>query len=69
MPAAVLAGGGKQVGNDEIMRELQELRNQVSQQQAEIDMLKGQKPADTTGLSTRVDALEQKKGYVVALTG
>ncbi len=65
LPAATLASDGIQVSNDEIMYELQELRNLVLKQQAEIDMLKGRKTGDSSDLSTRVDALEKKNGYVM----
>ena len=74
LPAAALAGGS--TTNDAILRELQELRAQVSNQQAEIDMLKGQKastPADMEYVKTKVaaqgehiEALEAKKGFVVS---
>ncbi len=74
LPAAALAGGS--TTNDAILRELQELRAQVSNQQAEIDMLKGQKataPADMEYVKTKVaaqgehiEALEKKKGFVVS---
>ena len=65
LPAAALAGAAAS-SNDAILRELQELRAQVSSQQAEIDMLKEQKVGDTTGLDTRIEALEAKKGFVVS---
>ena len=74
LPAAALAGGSH--GNDEILRELQELRAQVSNQQAEIDMLKGQKttaPADMEYMKNKlaaqgehIEAIEAKKGFVVS---
>ena len=74
LPAAAVAGGSH--GNDEILRELQELRAQVSNQQAEIDMLKGQKastPADMEYMKNKVaaqgehiEALEAKKGFAVS---
>ncbi|MDO9041977.1 MAG: putative porin [Desulfocapsaceae bacterium] len=74
LPAAALAGGS--TSNDAILRELQELRAQVSNQQAEIDMLKGQKtsaPADMEYVKTKVaaqgehiEALEAKKGFAVS---
>lgn len=63
LPTAVLAGGGKKV-SDDMSRELSDLRAQLAKQQAEIDMLKGQKSDPT--LATRLDALEKKKGYVMA---
>jgi len=63
LPSAVLAGGGKKV-SDDMSRELSDLRAQLAKQQAEIDMLKGQKSDPT--LATRLDALEKKKGYVMA---
>jgi hypothetical protein len=64
LPTAVLAGGGKKA-DDSMARELQDLRDQLARQQAEIDMLKGQKAGDPS-LSGRVEALEKKKGYVMA---
>ncbi len=75
LPAAALAGGTP--GNEEILRQLQELRAIVSSQQAEIDMLKGQKAAapaeDMEYLRTKVtaqqehiDAIEAKKGLTVS---
>jgi hypothetical protein len=74
LPAAALAGGGP--SNDAILRELQELRAQVSNQQAEIDMLKGQKataPEDMEYVKTKVAAqgehiaaIEAKKGFAVS---
>jgi len=63
LPTAVLAGGGKKA-SDDMSRELQDLRDQLARQQAEIDMLKGQKSDPT--LNTRLEALEKKKGYVMA---
>jgi hypothetical protein len=63
LPTAVLAGGGKKV-SDDMSREMSDLRAQLAKQQAEIDMLKGQKSDPT--LATRLDALEKKKGYVMA---
>ncbi len=63
LPSAVLAGGGKKV-SDDMSREMADLRAQLAKQQAEIDMLKGQKSDPT--LATRLDALEKKKGYVMA---
>ncbi|KAF0189840.1 MAG: hypothetical protein FD168_138 [Desulfobulbaceae bacterium] len=63
LPSAVLAGGGKKV-SDDMSREMSDLRAQLAKQQAEIDMLKGQKSDPT--LATRLDALEKKKGYVMA---
>jgi hypothetical protein len=66
LPTAVLAGGGKKA-SDDMSRELQDLRDQLARQQAEIDMLKGQKvPAGDPSLAGRVEALEKKKGYVMA---
>jgi hypothetical protein len=66
LPTAVLAGGGKKA-SDDMSRELQDLRDQLARQQAEIDMLKGQKvPAGDPSLTGRVEALEKKKGYVMA---
>jgi hypothetical protein len=74
LPAAAMAGGGS--SNDAILRELQELRAQVSNQQAEIDMLKGQKasaPEEMEYLKNKVaanaehiDAIEAKKGFAVS---
>ncbi len=74
LPAAALAGGG--TSNDAILRELKELRAQVSSQQAEIDMLKNAKatsPGDMEYLKNKVaangehiEALEAKKGFAVA---
>ncbi|MDD3814160.1 MAG: putative porin [Desulfocapsaceae bacterium] len=75
LPAAALAGGTP--SNEEILRELQELRAIVLSQQAEIDMLKEQKaaaPAEdmehlkakVTAQQEHIDALEAKKGFVVA---
>jgi len=64
LPTAVLAGGGKKA-SDDMARELQDLRDQLARQQAEIDMLKGQKAGDPS-LAGRVEALEKKKGYVMA---
>ncbi|MFH2122118.1 MAG: putative porin [Pseudomonadota bacterium] len=75
LPGAALAGGGQ--SNDEILRELQELRSIVSSQQAEIDMLKEQKatvPAEdmeylkskVTAQQEHIDAIEAKKGFVMA---
>ncbi len=75
LPAAALAGGN--TSNDSILRELQELRAQVSSQQAEIDMLKEQKavaPAEdmeylktkVTAQQEHIDAIEAKKGFVVS---
>ena len=75
LPAAALAGGV--TTNDAILRELQELRAQVSSQQAEIDMLKEQKggaPAeDMEYLKSKlavhgehIDAIEAKKGFAVS---
>jgi hypothetical protein len=64
LPTAVLAGGGKKVSDNDMSRELADLRAQLAKQQAEIDMLKGQKTDPT--LATRLDALEKKKGYVMA---
>lgn len=75
LPAAALAGGTP--GNEEILRELQELRAMVSSQQAQIDMLKEQKGAapaeDMEYLRTKVttqqehiDAIEAKKGFAVS---
>ena len=64
LPTAVLAGGGKKA-SDDMSRELQDLRDQLARQQAEIDMLKGQKGTDPA-LAGRVEALEKKKGYVMA---
>ncbi len=66
LPATTPASDDKQISNDEIMRELRELRTLVLKQQAELDRLKDQKPGDSSDLSTRVDALEKKKGYVTA---
>lgn len=68
LPAAALAGGGATTTNESILRELQALRDQVSKQQAEIDMLKGQKvaPVDLSAEQKRLDALEAKKGFVVS---
>ena len=63
LPSAVLAGGGKKV-SDDMSREMSDLRAQLAKQQAEIDMLKGQKSDPT--LASRLDALEKKKGYVMA---
>jgi len=63
LPTAVLAGGGKKA-SDDMARELQDLRDQLARQQAEIDMLKGQKSDPT--LNSRLEALEKKKGYVMA---
>lgn len=66
LPTAVLAGGGK-MASDDMARELQDLRDQLARQQAEIDMLKSQKaPAVDPTLNTRLEALEKKKGYVMA---
>lgn len=66
LPTAVLAGGGKKA-SDDMSRELQDLRDQLARQQAEIDMLKAQKaPAVDPTLSSRLEALEKKKGYVMA---
>ncbi len=74
LPTATLAGGS--ASNDAIMRELQELRAQVSNQQAEIDMLKSQKataPQDMEYLKNKVaangehiEAIEAKKGFAVS---
>ncbi|MDO8946329.1 MAG: putative porin [Desulfocapsaceae bacterium] len=75
LPGAALAGGSQT--NDEILRELQDLRSIVSSQQAEIDMLKEQKstaPAEdmeylknkVTAQQEHIDAIEAKKGFVVA---
>jgi hypothetical protein len=74
LPTATLAGGS--TSNDAIMRELQELRAQVSNQQAEIDMLKSQKgtaPEDMEYLKNKVaangehiEAIEAKKGFAVS---
>lgn len=75
LPAAALAGGAQ--GNDEILRELQELRAMVSTQQARIEMLEEQKSAapaeDMEYLRTKVtaqqehiDAIEAKKGFAVS---
>jgi hypothetical protein len=68
LPAAALAGGGATTTNESILRELQALRDQVSKQQAEIDMLKGQKvaPVDLSAEQKRLDALEAKN-WVSAL--
>jgi hypothetical protein len=68
LPVAALAGGGA-TSNESILRELQALRDQVSKQQAEIDMLKGQKvaaPVDLSAEQKRLDALEAKN-WVSAL--
>ena len=75
LPAAALAGGS--TTNDAILRELQELRAQVSNQQAEIDMLKEQKgaaPAEdmeylrtkVTAQQEHIEAIEAKKGFAVS---
>jgi len=74
LPVAGMAGGG--MSNDAILRELKELRAQVSSQQAEIDMLKNQKagaPEDMEFLKNKVaangehiEALEAKKGFAVS---
>jgi hypothetical protein len=66
LPAVTLASDGKQISNDEIMQELRELRTLVVKQQAELDRLKNQKLGDSSELSTRVDALEKKKGFITA---
>ncbi len=73
-PMSALAGGSS--SNDAVLRELQELRAQVSKQQAEIDMLKGAKsaaPEDMEYLKNKVaangehiEALEAKKGFAVS---
>lgn len=74
LPAAALAGGD--MTNDAILRELQELRAQVTSQQAEIDMLKGMKataPEDLEHLRNKItvhqehiEAIEAKKGFAVS---
>jgi hypothetical protein len=75
LPAAALAGGTQ--ANDEVLRELQELRAMVSSQQAQIDMLKEQKgaaPADDmeylknklAAHGEHIDAIEAKKGFVMS---
>jgi len=74
LPVAALAGGS--TTNDAILRELQELRAQVSSQQAEIDLLKERKataPEDMEYMKTKmavqqehIDAIEAKKGFVVS---
>ncbi|MCX5870352.1 MAG: putative porin [Deltaproteobacteria bacterium] len=74
LPASAMAGGHQ--SNDEILRQLKELQSIVSSQQAEIDMLKGQKVvpgAELDSLKTKVtaqqehiDAIEKKKGFVVS---
>lgn len=69
LPAAALAGGGATTTNESILRELQALRDQVSKQQAEIDMLKEQKvaaPVDLSAEQKRLDAHEAKN-WVCAL--
>jgi len=75
LPGAALAGGN--TSNEAILRELQDLRAQVSSQQAEIDMLKEQKaatPAEdmeylkskVTAQQEHIEAIEAKKGFVMA---
>ncbi len=66
LPTAVLAGGGKKVSDNDMSRELADLRAQLAKQQAEIDMLKRQDQKVDTTLSSRLEALEKKKGYVMA---
>lgn len=69
LPVAAIAGGPMNTSNDAILRELQELRAQVANQQAEIDMLKEQKvaaPVDLSAEQKRLDALEAKN-WVSAL--
>ncbi len=66
LPVAAFAGGPVAT-DDAVARELQDLRSQLANQQAEIDMLKEQKvaPAAAPDLS-RLDALE-KENWVHAL--
>lgn len=63
LPVAAMAGGAAPVAsNDAVARELQDLRAQLASQQAEIDMLKGQKaagPVDLSAEQARLDALEK----------
>ena len=64
LPVAAMAGAPAPTsGNDAVARELQDLRSQLASQQAEIDMLKGQKAAGPVDLSAehkRLDALEKE---------
>lgn len=66
LPVAAFAGGPVAT-DDAVARELQDLRSQLANQQAEIDMLKEQKvvPASAPDLS-RLDAFE-KENWVHAL--
>ncbi|MBW6521708.1 MAG: hypothetical protein K0A99_11995 [Desulfoarculaceae bacterium] len=64
LPVAAMAGGpaAPVASNDAVARELQDLRAQLASQQAEIDMLKGQKvagPVDLSAEQARLDALEK----------
>ena len=74
LPTAVLAGGS--TSNDAILRELQELRSQVSNQQAEIEKLKGKKGTSADEMEylknkvaangEHIEAIEAKKGFAVS---
>jgi len=63
LPVAAFAGSPAASSADSVSRELQDLRDQLASQRAEIDMLKSQKaaaPVDLSAEHKRLDALEKE---------